>query len=302
MRAALVYNPGAGRGSAREGAVTRMIQALGARGVTATALATAGPGDASHLARAAALEGVEVVVACGGDGTVNEVLQGVVGTSACLGVWPAGTANLLALELGVPRRLDDIADVLAAGDVRRVSVGRAGTRYFIVMAGIGLDAAVVRRVSPAVKRLLGEGAYWLAALRQLAAWPPPRFLVEADGRTEPATLAVVANAAAYGGGLRFTPRARMDDALLDVCLLDSTDRLRLVRCVVAAFRGAHLGLPGVTSLQARSVRAHGAREAEVQVDGELAGRLPMNFECIPAAVSVLAPRCSTAPRGFAARR
>jgi len=267
-----------------------MIEALRVRGVSATALATAGPGDGGRLARRAVLDGADMVIACGGDGTVNEVLQGLIGTSIRLGVWPGGTANVLARELGLPRQLGAIADVLAAGHARLVSVGRAGDRYFIVMAGIGLDAAVVRRVSPAVKRLLGEGAYWLAALRHLAAWPPSRFLVEADGRAEPATLAVLANAAAYGGGLRFAPRARMDDDFLDLCLIDSTDRLRLIRCVVAAFRGEHLALRGVTYVQARRVRAHGPGEAWVHVDGELAGRLPMDFECIPAAVRVCAPR------------
>jgi YegS/Rv2252/BmrU family lipid kinase len=290
MGAVIVYNPGAGRSRARGPAVQRMVDALGARGLSAAARATTGAGDATRLARKAAVEGAQLIVACGGDGTVNEVLQGLVGTTACLGVWPGGTANVLARELGLPRRLEAIADVLAAGRTRRVSIGRAGDRYFILMAGIGLDAAVVRRVSPTLKRFLGEGAYWLAALRQLAAWPPPRFLVEVEGRVEPATLAVLANAAAYGGRLRFTPQARMDDDLLDICLLDSTDRLRLIRWVLAAFRGAHLALPGVTCLQARRARAHGAGAPWVQVDGELAGRLPMDFECIPAAVSVLAPR------------
>ncbi|MBI2528457.1 MAG: diacylglycerol kinase family lipid kinase [Candidatus Rokubacteria bacterium] len=290
MGTVIVYNPGAGRSRARGAVVQRMVDALGARGLSAAARATSGAGDATRLAREAALDGAEVVIACGGDGTINEVLQGVVGSTACLGVWPRGTANVLAWEMGLPRRLEAIADVVAAGHTRRVSIGRAGDRYFILMAGIGLDAAVVRRVNPTLKRFLGQGAYWLAALRQLAAWPPLRFCVEADGRVEHATLAVLANAARYGGGLRFAPRARMDDDLFDICLLDSTDRLRLIRYVLGAFSGAHLGLPGVTYLQARRVRAHGAGAPWVQVDGEPAGRLPMEFECVPAAVSVLAPR------------
>jgi YegS/Rv2252/BmrU family lipid kinase len=266
-----------------------MLSALAAHGIRADAVETKAPGDGARLARAAVAAGAELVVACGGDGTVNEVLQGVAGTAARLGVWPTGTANVLADELGLPYRLEAVAAALAAGRTRRFSVGRAADRYFIVMAGIGLDAAVVHRVNPTTKHVLGEGAYWLASFRQLAAWPPARFVVEAAGRTEPATLAVVANAAGYGGGLHFAPDARMDDDLLDLCLIDSTDRLFLLRCMAAAFRGAHLGLPGVTYFRAPRLVARGPAEVEVQVDGEPAGALPMEFECVPDAVSVVLP-------------
>lgn len=289
MRAALVYNPGAGRRRSVDAAIARMARELEARGLRTTAWGTEGAGDGVRLARAAVEAGAEMVVACGGDGTANEVLQAVAGTPVALGVWPLGTANVLAGELGLPRALHAVADALAAGRTRRISVGRAGGRFFLLMAGIGLDAAVVQGVSPPVKRRIGQGAYWLAALRQLMRWPPPRFAVEVAGRSEPATLAVVANAARYGGGLRFTPDARMDDDLLDVCVIDLTARLALLRCVAAAFRGAHPGLPGVTCVRTRRLRASGAGAVPVHVDGELVGELPMEFQCVPAAVSVVVP-------------
>ncbi len=295
MRAVLVYNAEAGRRRFSAEAVERMVGALGARGIRASASGTAAPGDGTRLAHAAVESGAELVVACGGDGTVNEILQAVAGTAVRLGVWPAGTANVLARELGLPRQADAVAATLAAGRTRRLSIGRAGNRYFILMAGIGLDAAVVEGVSPAVKRCLGQGAYWVAAARELSRWPPPRFVVEVDGRAWAATLAVVANAAGYGGGLRFAPDARMDDDVLDVCLVDSTRRLALLRRVAAAFRGAHVGLPGVTSVRARRLTAHGAATVPVHVDGEPAGALPMAFECVPAAVSVVVPAAGPRP-------
>lgn len=287
--AVLIYNPGSGRPRGRSEAVARIVELLRARGLRARAAETAGPGDATRLARQAAEGGADQVIVHGGDGTINEALQALVGGGPPLGVWRGGTANVLAGELGLPRNPEALADILAAGDTRRVSVGRAGERYFILMAGIGLDAAVVRDVNPALKRLTGEGAYWMAGLRQLARWPPGRFEVEVDGRRHGATFAVVANAASYGGGLRFAPRARMDDDLLDVCLFDSYQRHRFARYLAAARTGSHLDLPGVTYLQARRAHAHPGNGQYVQVDGELLGPLPVAFECIPAALSLVVP-------------
>jgi diacylglycerol kinase family enzyme len=170
-----------------------------------------------------------------------------------------------------------------------VSVGRAGERYFLLMAGIGLDADIVRAVHPGLKRLTGEGAYWMAGLRQLTDWHPVHFVLETEAGQHRATFAVVANAASYGGGLRFAPEASMDDDQLDVCLFDSTQRHRFARYLAAAFTGTHLGLPGVTYLKTRRVVAHGDDTRFVQVDGELLGPLPVTFECVPAALSLVVP-------------
>jgi diacylglycerol kinase family enzyme len=170
-----------------------------------------------------------------------------------------------------------------------VSVGRAGERYFLLMAGVGLDADIVRAVHPGLKRLTGEGAYWMAGLRQLTDWHPVPFLVETEAGRHSATFAVVANAASYGGGLRFAPEASMDDDLLDVCLFDSTQRHRFARYLAAAFTGSHLGMPGVTYLRTRRAVVHGDGSRFVQVDGELLGPLPVSFECVPAALSLVVP-------------
>ncbi len=266
-----------------------MVEALVARGVDATVQTSAAPGDATSIGREAVVAGADMVVVHGGDGTVNETLQALVGSRVALGVWPGGTANVLAQELRLPRGLDALADVLAAGRTWRVSVGRAGPRYFLLMAGIGLDAAVVQAVRPGLKRLAGEGAYWAAALARLAAWRPARFSVEAEGRHYASTFAVIANASSYGGGLRFAPQARMDDDVLDVCLVDSDQRLALARYLAAVRHGSHLDFPGVTYLRTGRVRAQGGDGAYVHVDGELVGRVPMLFECVPEAISLIVP-------------
>jgi diacylglycerol kinase (ATP) len=201
--AGLVYNPGSGRQRDRFHSITRMVDALRQQGIAVTPRTTAGPADATRLAAEALALGVDLVIVHGGDGTVNEAIQAVVGTPTPLAVWPSGTSNVLARELGLPGSLDLIARVIATGAIRRVSVGRAGERYFLLMAGVGLDADMLRSVHPGLKRLTGEGAYWMAGLRQLTDWNPVPFLVETEGDRHRATFAVVANAASYGGGLRF---------------------------------------------------------------------------------------------------
>jgi YegS/Rv2252/BmrU family lipid kinase len=287
--AVLVHNPGSGHRRDRFHSIMHVVDALRVRGITVTPQTTAGPADATRLTAAAVAAGVDLVIVHGGDGTVNEAMQMLVGTATPLAVWPGGTSNVLAREIGLPGGIDALADVIAGSRTRRVSVGRAGERYFLLMAGVGLDADLVRAVNPGLKRLTGEGAYWMAGLRQLADWHPVQFLLETDAGQHGATFAVIANAASYGGGLRFAPEARMDDDLLDVCLFDSTQRHRFARYLAAAFTGSHLGMPGVTYLKTRRAVAHGDSRRFVQIDGELLGPLPVSFECVSDALTLVVP-------------
>lgn len=157
------------------------------------------------------------------------------------------------------------------------------------MAGIGLAAAALRDVNPTLKRVVGVGAYWVAALKQMMGPPPERFVVEADGRRHTATVAVIANAATDGGGRRFTPHARMDDDVLDVCLIDSNRCWLLPRYLAAVRSGTHLALPGVAYLKTRRLFASPEGQPWVHADGELLGPLPVTFECVPRALSLVAP-------------
>jgi diacylglycerol kinase (ATP) len=286
---AVIYNPGSGRRRDRERAVSTMLDTLRRRGLHAEAYRTAGPGDATRLARAALDAGARTIVVHGGDGTMNEAMQPLVRTSVSLALWPGGTANVLARELGLPRGLGEVADMIAAARTRRVSVGRAGDRYFLLMAGVGLDAALVGMVSPPLKRLLGQGAYWVAGLRQLVEWRPRAFLIDVDGRQLPATFAVLAKAASYAGGLRLAPLARLESDVLDLCLFDWGERRQFVRNFLAARSGAHVGRPGVTYVRAQRATVSGDEEILVQVDGDLLGHLPMTFQCVPAALSLVVP-------------
>ena len=266
-----------------------MVEALRQRSVTATPQIAATATDAMRLTAAAVQANTDLVVVHGSDGLVNETMQALVGTPTPLAVWPGGTSNVLARELALPGGIDLLAEIIAAGRTRRVSLGRAGERYFLLMAGVGLDGDVVRAIHPTVTRVTGESVFWMAGLRQLTDWNPVQFYIEAEGNQHSATFAVVANASSHGGGMRFAPEASMDDDLLDVCLFDSTQRHRFARYLAAASTGSHLGLPGVTYLKTRRAVAHGPASRFVQVDGELLGPLPVSFESVPSALSLVVP-------------
>ena len=215
-KAVLIYNPKAGR----HGDPARPVEAFRAearaRGVEVEARATAGPNDAARIAAEAAGAGATDVIARGGDGTVHEAIQGLVGAGARLMVWPAGTANVLARQLKLPREAEAAARVFVGANSRRITLGAATgertgeRRYFFMMAGVGLDASVVRSVRPRLKRRVGQAAFWYAGLAHLAHWVPKEFTVEVGGERLTATYAAVGKAPWYGGGLAITPRARLE--------------------------------------------------------------------------------------------
>ncbi|HZH89370.1 MAG TPA: diacylglycerol kinase family protein [Pyrinomonadaceae bacterium] len=293
----LISNPNAGRGGRRRAAeVARFCELLGARGIEVETLTTNAPGDATRLAAEAARDGVSEVIVSGGDGTINEALQGLVGTHVRLGIWPAGTANVLARELHLPFDAEGAAGVIARGDVRRIYAGCAtedvsgARRYFFLMAGIGLDASVVERVRPRLKRRVGEGAFWVSGLGHLLRWRPVSFRVEVEGQTYPATFAAFGRAAHYGGDLSVTPGARLDAPEFEICIVNSHSRLRFLRLLAHALgrEGVRREIPGVSYVRATRARATG--DARMQVDGELTGQMPVTFEIAPEPVEVIAPR------------
>jgi diacylglycerol kinase (ATP) len=291
--AVLISNPNAGRGGQkREREVERFRRLLSERGIAVEVLNTSGPGDAAHLAARAAERGVREIIVSGGDGTINEALQGLVGREVRLGIWPRGTANVLARELSLPSGVDGAAALIAQGISRRIHLGCATVeatgerRYFFLMAGIGLDASIVEGVRPRLKRRVGEAAFWYSGIGHLLRWQPRRFHVEIDGATYPATFAAVGKAPHYGGWLSITPRARLDQPEFEICLINSHSRLRYLRLLSRAMRG---GI--ATDAQAirfiRASRARATGDVPVQVDGEIIGRTPMTFEIAPHSIEII---------------
>ncbi len=294
-KAVLISNPKTGRYPLRRPtAIEEICTYLRTRGLDVQLMSTRGPGDATRLAANAARNGARNVIVSGGDGTINEALQGLVGTDVRIAILPRGTANVLARELELPLDSMKAAAVIARGKTRRIHVGCAidethgSKRYFLLMAGIGLDASVVRRVHPGLKKRFGQAAFWLSGLSHLADWKPMPFKIEVNGQSYTATLATIGKAASYGGDLAVTPRAQLEQPDFEICIIESQSRLRYLRLLSFAMRsGVPTDQHGVWFLHATRARATG--DAPVQVDGELIGHLPMTFEIAPHSIEVIVP-------------
>ncbi len=292
--ATLISNPKTGRYASRRRPVQELVTRLEALGVKVDLKLTGGPGDAADIAARAARNGTADVIVAGGDGTINEAIQGLAGTDARLAIIPRGTANVLARELGLPLNDEQAIAVAARGKSRKIYLGLAidettnATRHFVLMAGIGLDASVVRRVQPSLKKRIGKGAFWISGLSHLATWNPHPFTLEINDQTYTATFAAIGNGAKYGGDLAITPGARLDEGEFEVCIIKTTSRLRYLQLLSYAIRnGMPRDKPEVTFVNAVRVNARG--DAPVQVDGELLGHLPMRFEIAPHSLQVIVP-------------
>src|ERR1044072_2708632 len=294
-KATLISNPKTGRyGSRKLRPISDLAAQLESLGLQVDLRLTSGPGDAAEIAGRVARNGSSDVIVAGGDGTINEAIQGMAGTNARLGIIPRGTANVLARELGLPLDDDQALNVAAHGKTRKIYLGLAidettnESRHFVLMAGIGLDASVVRRVQPSLKKRIGKGAFWVSGLSHLATWNPRPFTLEIDDRTYTATFAAIGKSARYGGDLAITPGARLDQREFEICIIETMSRLRYLRLLSYAMRN---GMPRdsaeVRFVNAVSVKARG--DAHVQVDGELIGQLPMRFEIAPHSLEVIVP-------------
>ena len=293
-KATLISNPKTGRYASRRQPIPELVSRLESLGLIVDLRLTSGPGDAAEIASRVARNGSSDVIVVGGDGTINEAIQGLAGTNARLGIIPRGTANVLARELGLPLDDEQALKIAAQGKVRKIYLGVAidettnERRHFVLMAGIGLDASVVRRVQPSLKKRIGKGAFWISGLSHLATWNPKPFTLEIEDKKYTATFAAIGKAARYGGDLSITPGARLDQREFEICIIQTMSRLRYLRLLSYAMReGMPRDTPEVQFVKATSVKAYG--DSQVQVDGELLGHLPMRFEIAPHSLNIIVP-------------
>jgi len=265
--------------------------------VRAEVVRTTGPGDGERLARQAVAGGADLVIAHGGDGTTMDVAAALAGTGRPLGLLPAGTGNLLAGNLGIPRSWRAASDVIVRGACRVIDLGRLttakGSRVFAVAAGAGFDAELMRRTEARHKRAFGMVAYVLKAFDLARAITRSAVRVECgdyvhEGR---AALVLIANCGEIVPGLLpIHPDIRPDDAELDVAVLDASSFPGAARLVwFMLLRRPHY-VPGITLLRADRVTLTADPPFPVQADGEAAGTTPLTVEVLPGALHVLAPR------------
>jgi len=244
-------------------------------------------GDARRLAAEAAREGYRVIAAAGGDGTVNDVANGIAGTDAVLGVLPVGTMNVFAKEHGLPDRLEQAWAVVRGPGRREIDLLAANDTHFIQLAGVGLDAQVVKETTWESKKNLGPLSYLISAA-QIASRKPPKLVIEAGGVTSEGSFVLIGNGRYYGAKIVLFPKARVDDGLLDVLIFKDLGYLDIARYLAGVFVGLHTGMGGVEYFQTSEARVHSLEDVPVEVDGELSGALPVTFRvagklriCVP---------------------
>lgn len=296
MPVCVIFNPVA------RGEKARLFREQLARlpaGVTLRPTPAAGAGRT--LAAQAVAEGFDTIIAAGGDGTVNEVLNGLADAPqglerARLGVLPLGTVNVFARELGLPLDFTGAWRVLEAGRERRVDLpeveftaedGRPVRRAFAQLAGAGLDARAIERVDWEQKKRIGPLAYVLAGFNALAG-DKPVISAAGDGRSGRGELVLIGNGRFYGGHFNLFPQARLDDGLLDVTLFPRADLATLARAGWGWLTDAVIETAGAATFQARSVTLGCEGPASFQLDGDIVGRLPATFRLRPGALRVLA--------------
>lgn len=282
----VILNPAARGERARE--LGQAISALSARCVVRL---TADAGDARAMAAAGAREGFRTIVAAGGDGTVNEVVNGIAGTGARLGILPVGTMNVFASELAIP--LNDLPrawEIIEQDHVRRLDLPVANGDCFVQLAGIGLDAEVVRLTTPDSKKAMGPLSY-LLTLAQVAFVTPPRVRIEPCGSpAREGSFVLIGNGRLYGGPFVLFKDAQLEDGLLDVLVFQNQSHWDVVRYFQAIAFGSHPELPDVEYFQTSGMLVSSAGEVPVELDGELAGKLPCRFAMSAHKLDVLAPR------------
>jgi diacylglycerol kinase (ATP) len=271
-----------------------MLDALRGLGYEVEERETTGVGDATRLAREAVEQDFDLVCAIGGDGTVNEIINGLAGTEVPLAIVPTGTVNVLAMELGIPLDPPDAVKLLAdrEGTVSWIDLGLAGDRYFALMAGVGMDAAVVASLNPIMKNVFKEAAFAVQGFANYLTKEEPLIRVTTAERTVEGYFAVFGNSSNYGGGFGITPLADMRDGVLDVCVLKDKSFLSTVWYWTAALINAHINHPKVEYFRteaAEIVTVDDGKEVLVQTDGEMAGRLPLTCRVAPHALRVVVP-------------
>lgn len=290
----VIYNPVAGPKAVNR--IARIRELLSASGTPFEIRETTGPGDAVLLAREAAFDGVSTVLAVGGDGTINEAVNGLAGSGTRLAVVPHGTGNVFADEVGLPGTVEGCLALLSDGETIEVRLGRAGERYFLLVASAGFDAEVVERMSSRQKNTLGIGAYYLAGLRHLFREQPTLWMEFPGKERVEAQSVLVFRGRKYGGGVLMVPDGGLLKNTLHVVALRKAGRWPIVRFVVAAVRGKALSSPDILHRETETVLVRSRIPSAVQVDGDYLGPLPVRFGMSEVTLRLVVPRT------FAGRR
>lgn len=308
----VIVNPRSASGATRD-KWTGIAADLRAHFGQFTVAFTKGPGDATDIARKYALDGQRFIIACGGDGTINEVANGILDseTECELGIFPSGTGGDLRRTLGFPTEPREIAKALREGETRKIDVGKVTfighdgepkIRYFLNVTSFGLAAAIIERVKGSTSldwlpldMLRGRASFALSTLQEVVGLETVTVKIKIDDGEESPLQTVnfcIANARYFGGGMLIAPDAKLADGFLDVVNIGDISTARVILNAYTLYTGTHIDLPEVKSKPAKRIEATPIdnREIHIEIDGELAGKLPATYEVLPTVLNIRSPK------------
>ncbi len=287
----IIFNPIAKGASGRK--ISKASDFLESKGYKVKILTTKNKGHAEILAREAIKENPSLIIAGGGDGTFNEVINGIVGSDIPMAILPMGTTNVLAKELGLSESVKGALKVAIRRTPKSVSVGKISithhssviSRYFLLMAGIGFDGEAVFRIKEAIKKISGKGAYIISGFETLLNYNPKELIIDIDGKRHYGYSVIISKVAKYGGNFKITPDASLTDPSFYVCLFKGKRRFDILKYVIGIILGNHLRFADVEYIKATHVRVEG--DAHIQIDGDYFGKGNAEIEIVPDALRLL---------------
>ncbi|MEW8985099.1 MAG: diacylglycerol kinase [Bacillus anthracis] len=291
-RARIIYNPTSGREIFKKH-LAEVLQKLENAGYETSCHATTGEGDATKAARLAVERRFDLIVAAGGDGTINEVVNGIAEQEFIprLGILPTGTTNDFARALHIPRDIEAAADIIAKGDSIPVDIGRINDKYFINIAGGGRITELTYEVPSKLKTMIGQLAYYLKGIEMIPSIRSTEVSIEYDGKLfeGEAMLFLVGLTNSVGGFEKLAPNASINDGLFSLLILKKTNLADFIRIATLALRGEHVNDPHVIYTQANRIKVHSTEKVQLNLDGEFGGLLPAEFVNLYRHLEVLVP-------------
>ncbi|WP_249871771.1 diacylglycerol kinase [Oceanobacillus saliphilus] len=279
-KARIIYNPTSGREAIKR-ALPSVLERFEVAGYETSAHATTSEGDAINAAKFAVERGYDLVVAAGGDGTINEVINGLAGYEKRprLGIIPAGTTNDFARALHIPRDIKKAVDIILSGKSMLLDIGKVNEHYFMNIAGGGKLTELTYDVPSKLKTVLGQLAYYIKGIEMLPSLKPSKVKIEYDGQVmeEDIMLFLVSNTNSVGGFEKLAPNAKMNDGLFDLLILRKTNLAEFIQIATLALRGEHLKSKNIIYTQARNIKVNTDETMQLNIDGEYGGMLPGEF-------------------------
>ncbi|AZS13788.1 diacylglycerol kinase [Paenibacillus motobuensis] len=291
-KARLIYNPTSGREEMRR-LLPSILDRLDQAGIETSCHATTGDGDATREAAESVQRGYDILIAAGGDGTLNEVVNGMAGYDDLppLGIFPLGTTNDFARAMKIPKRWEDFCDLVIENKTRPIDIGKVNGRHFINIAGGGSLTELTYEVPSRLKTMIGQLAYYMKGIEKMINLSPTELVIRAEGIGEVEgefMMFLIANSNSVGGFERLAPDARIDDGLLDVIAVKKCNLAEFIRLVTMALRGDHFNDPRIMYFKTERMEVTSPGHVLLNLDGELGGELPGVFEILPRHLHIFA--------------